>query len=60
MTGNALRRAWHAGDVTLGVGLTTASPAMTRLLAHAGFDRVFVDLEHGAVGPDGLPLPARG
>jgi 4-hydroxy-2-oxoheptanedioate aldolase len=52
VSGGALRRAWHGGGVTLGVGLTMPSPAVTRLVAVAGFDWVFVDLEHGAIGPE--------
>jgi len=51
---NPLRETWVAGDCTYGVGITAASPATAQLLAHAGFDWLMLDLEHGAISPEGL------
>ncbi|MHA6783489.1 HpcH/HpaI aldolase family protein [Pseudonocardia saturnea] len=49
MTTNPLTLRWQAGDVTYGIGLTVPSAAVAQLLAHAGFDWLMIDLEHGPV-----------
>ncbi len=35
--------------VTLGIGLTCPSPELAQICAHAGFDIVMIDMEHGAI-----------
>ena len=44
-----LTRRWAAGEVTYGVGITVPAAAMAQLLAHAGFDWLMIDLEHGPI-----------
>jgi 4-hydroxy-2-oxoheptanedioate aldolase len=48
-TATPLRQRWQAGDATYGIGLTIPSAASAQLLAHAGFDWLMIDLEHGPV-----------
>lgn len=36
-------------DVQLGVGLTCPSPELAQICAHAGFDIVMIDMEHGPI-----------
>jgi 4-hydroxy-2-oxoheptanedioate aldolase len=52
MTINGLRERWAAGEVTYGVGVTIPSPAVTQLLAGAGFDWLMIDMEHGPIPID--------
>lgn len=35
--------------VTLGIGLTCPSPELAQICAHAGFDIVMIDMEHGPI-----------
>lgn len=35
--------------VKLGIGLTSPSPELAQICAHAGFDRVLIDMEHGPI-----------
>jgi 4-hydroxy-2-oxoheptanedioate aldolase len=49
---NPLRRIWRAGGTATGVGLTIGTPAIAHLLAHAGFDWLMIDMEHGAISPE--------
>lgn len=35
--------------VTLGIGLTCPSPELAQICAHAGFDIVMIDMEHGSI-----------
>lgn len=49
MTAPDLRQRWRAGDVTYGVGVTVPAAGMAQLLAHAGFDWLMIDLEHGPI-----------
>jgi len=49
VTANPLVKRWRAGGVTYGVGLTIPSAAAAQLLAHAGFDWLMIDMEHGPI-----------
>jgi 4-hydroxy-2-oxoheptanedioate aldolase len=49
VTANPLRQRWRDGEVTYGVGLTIPSAATAQLLAHAGFDWLMIDMEHGPI-----------
>jgi len=46
---NKLRRALLNGELTLGTWQQLGHPGITEILAHAGFDWICVDLEHGAI-----------
>jgi 4-hydroxy-2-oxoheptanedioate aldolase len=46
---NQLKQRWRAGGVSYGVGLTIPSAATAQLLAHAGFDWLMIDMEHGPI-----------
>lgn len=39
------------GDLLLGTLISLPSPEVTEILAHAGFDWLFIDAEHGAFNP---------
>lgn len=36
-------------DVRLGIGLTCPSPELAQICAHAGFDFILIDMEHGPI-----------
>jgi len=42
-----LRRTWAAGESTLGVWMTSDSPANAEIVGDAGFDYVNIDMQHG-------------
>ncbi len=56
---NALAK-WRAGEQTVGGWLTLANTLSAEMMAHAGFDWVCVDLQHGLIGYSDLArmLPA--
>lgn len=35
--------------IKLGIGLTSPSPEFAQICAHAGFDRILIDMEHGPI-----------
>ncbi|MBM3683261.1 MAG: hypothetical protein FJW83_01785 [Actinobacteria bacterium] len=45
---NALKAKWRAGEPTFGAWLAIPSPLVAEATAHAGFDYVCIDLQHGA------------
>jgi 4-hydroxy-2-oxoheptanedioate aldolase len=49
VTANPLKQRWQAGGVSYGVGVTIPSAATAQLLAHAGFDWLMIDMEHGPI-----------
>jgi 4-hydroxy-2-oxoheptanedioate aldolase len=49
---NAVKLAIADGRVALGIGVQTNSPDMVEMAAAAGFDFVYLDLEHGSFGFD--------
>jgi len=49
MRPNALREAWRQGRPALGGWLTIASGLSAEIMAHAGFDWVCVDMQHGVI-----------
>ena len=42
------------GEILIGTILSMPSPEVAEVLASAGFDWLFVDVEHGAMGPTGV------
>lgn len=55
MRENRTKRLLREGKVAFSISQTNlASPEVTRMLAKAGMDWVFVDSEHSAFGPDAL------
>ena len=40
----------RAGKLCVGTGLNLADPSVAELLASAGFDSVWIDMEHGPLG----------
>ena len=46
---NPLRRKLEAGGAGAGVLITMPSVNLARILAHAGFDYLFIDMEHGPI-----------
>jgi 4-hydroxy-2-oxoheptanedioate aldolase len=47
---NAMKDKIAGGGVALGVSLMFPSPQLVEMLAHAGFDWVLLDCEHGSLG----------
>lgn len=45
---NALKAKWRAGEPTFGAWLAIPSPLVAEATAHAGFDYVCIDMQHGA------------
>ncbi len=35
--------------VKVGIGVTSPSPELVQMLAHAGFDYILIDMEHGPI-----------
>jgi len=55
MRENRIKSALRAGKTVVGVSLTiTANPLVVRLLANAGYDWLFIDIEHTLVSPGDL------
>lgn len=52
---NTLRRRAKAGTALFGVDPGFAVPDVVEFIGALGFDFVFLDGEHGSVGPEGLP-----
>ncbi len=40
----------QAGETLLGMGVTFADPSICELIAEAGYDFTWIDMEHGAIG----------
>ena len=51
----SLRERLAGGTTTFGTWVNTPSPELVETLGLAGFDCVFLDLEHGEYGTDALP-----
>ena len=49
MRENSLRSIWARGDAALGGWLTVPSSFSAEIMAHAGFDWVCVDMQHGMI-----------
>lgn len=54
MIENSILKANREGRKALVAGLTFASPQIVELVAHAGFDAVNLDGEHGAFSPESI------
>jgi 4-hydroxy-2-oxoheptanedioate aldolase len=50
MRTNAVKRLWREGGVAYGGWLTIPSAYSAEVVAHAGFDYVCVDMQHGMIG----------
>lgn len=55
MTIHDIRALLAADKPTVGTWLQLPSPDVAEIMAHAGYDWVAVDMEHGSFGPTGLP-----
>jgi 4-hydroxy-2-oxoheptanedioate aldolase len=49
MRENSLRAIWNGGGVALGGWLTVPSGVSAEIMAHAGFDWVCIDMQHGMI-----------
>jgi len=50
MKTNAMKSKLLANEPALGCSIMVPSPQMVEMVAHAGFDWVLIDLEHGTIG----------
>ena len=50
MHGDAIKKLWADGGVAVGVMLMADSPIVAETMAHAGFDFLIVDRQHGGMG----------
>ena len=50
------RQRLQQGDLLFGVGVTLSAPAVSELLAEAGFDWLFLDAEHAPLEPSALQV----
>ena len=49
MRPNTVKRAWRAGERTIGAWLGTPSAHVAESMAHAGFDWLCIDMQHGVI-----------
>lgn len=56
MKPNRMKEKLRAGQPALGCSIMIPSPQMVEMLAHAGFDWVLIDLEHGTIGLESAEL----
>ena len=49
MKTNRMKASLHAGEPVFGCSIMVPSPQMVEMIAHAGFDWVLIDLEHGTI-----------
>jgi len=59
MRKNHTKRKLQAGKPVLGAQLNIPAPDLVELCGYAGFDFVFIDCEHGAIGIESLVAMAR-
>jgi 4-hydroxy-2-oxoheptanedioate aldolase len=53
---NPMKERWREGGVARGVSMMIPSPQMVEIVAHAGFDWVLLDCEHGTLSPESVEL----
>ena len=53
---NAMKEMIARGEPAFGVSLMFPSPQLVEMVAHAGFDWVLIDCEHGSIGPADVEL----
>lgn len=53
---NRVKEKLARGEVTIGSWMQLASASVAHIMGHAGYDWVAVDLEHGLIGVERLPL----
>jgi 4-hydroxy-2-oxoheptanedioate aldolase len=56
MRTNPMKAKLLAGEPALGCSVMIPSPQIVEMLAHAGFDWVLIDLEHGTIGLESAEL----
>ncbi len=56
MRTNAMKALLKAGKPALGCSIMIPSPQMVEMAAHAGFDWVLIDMEHGTIGLESAEL----
>ncbi len=50
MRHNTMKARLRTGEPTLGCSIMIPSPQAVEMVAHAGFDWVLIDMEHGTIG----------
>ena len=50
----ALEEKMAAGELLYGTVLTSGSPLVTEMIAQCGFDVLWMDMEHSAIGIESL------
>src|SRR5262249_44332990 len=50
MRENSLKARLKAGEATVGSWVSVAHPTVAEVMAHAGFDWLAIDMEHGIIG----------
>ncbi|HWV82923.1 MAG TPA: aldolase/citrate lyase family protein, partial [Hyphomicrobiaceae bacterium] len=56
MKKNQMKALLRAGKPALGCSIMIPSPQMVEMAAHAGFDWVLIDMEHGTIGLESAEL----
>lgn len=56
MRSNQMKARLRRGEPALGCSIMIPSPQMVEMLAHAGFDWVLIDMEHGTIGLESAEL----
>jgi 4-hydroxy-2-oxoheptanedioate aldolase len=56
MKQNRMKSKIYSGEPALGCSVMVPSPQMVEMVAHAGFDWVLIDLEHGTIGLESAEL----
>lgn len=56
MRHNAMKAKFLAGEPAFGCSIMIPSPQMVEMAAHAGFDWVLIDMEHGTIGLESAEL----
>ena len=56
MKTNRMKAKLTAGEPALGCSIMIPSPQMVEMIAHAGFDWVLIDMEHGTIGLESAEL----
>jgi len=56
MKPNRMKARLHEGEPMFGCSIMIPSPQMVEMIAHAGFDWVLIDMEHGTIGLESAEL----
>lgn len=56
MVRNQMKALFDSGKAAIGCSIMIPSPQMVEMIAHAGFDWVLIDMEHGTIGLESAEL----